>query len=172
MSQVPTPEATPTLPSGPFVGRETFRQLVRDALAAAAREGWPELRLCDASFVDWPLGERQVLESLTAWVRQGGERRLVLLARCYDEVPRQHARFVPWRQQWDHRIDCRARADADPDDLPSALWSAGWCLERLDPRRASGVSGAEPERCQRLRQALDEELKRARPGFAATTLGL
>ena len=31
------------LPSGRFEGRNDFQQLVRDALACAAREGWREL---------------------------------------------------------------------------------------------------------------------------------
>jgi len=44
------------LPSGRFDGREAFRCLVRDALACAVREGWPELVLSDAHFGDWPLG--------------------------------------------------------------------------------------------------------------------
>ena len=76
---------------GRFSGRADFQQLVRDALAAAAREGWPELILCDAHFADWPLGERAVEESLQAWARRG--RRMTLLACGYGEVVQRHARF-------------------------------------------------------------------------------
>ena len=53
-----------TLPEGRFEGRVAFQQLVRDALACAAQEGWNEIILSDASFEDWPLGERAVVESL------------------------------------------------------------------------------------------------------------
>jgi hypothetical protein len=57
---------------GRFEGREAFRQnVVRDALACAAREGWRELILSDADFHDWPLGERAVIDSLGAWARSG-----------------------------------------------------------------------------------------------------
>ena len=49
------------LSQGRFSGRTEFQQLVRDALAAAAREGWPELILSDANFADWPLGERAMV---------------------------------------------------------------------------------------------------------------
>ena len=62
------------LPSRRFEGREDFRQLVRDALETAAREGWRELILSDATFGDWPLGERVVVESLRAWSRSGRTR--------------------------------------------------------------------------------------------------
>ena len=40
------------LPAGRFEGRNDFQQLVRDALACAAREGWREIILSDATFED------------------------------------------------------------------------------------------------------------------------
>src|SRR5690349_1272803 len=93
-------QAAAPLPSRRFEGREEFRQLVRDALACAAREGWREIILADPGFEDWPLGERAVAESLQAW--SSGGRSIVLLAHDYDAVLRQHARFVQWRRQWSH----------------------------------------------------------------------
>ena len=50
----PEPEqgAPAALPSGRFTGREAFQQLVRDALACAAREGWREIVMCDSDFAD------------------------------------------------------------------------------------------------------------------------
>ena len=69
----------PRCPRAGFTGREAFRQLVRDALACAAREGWREMVVCDASFEDWPLGEREVVASLQGWARSG--RRFVMVAR-------------------------------------------------------------------------------------------
>jgi len=127
------------LPQGTFIGRETFRQRVRDALGRAAREGWSGLILCDATFADWPLGDRDCVEALEAWAR-GGQRCFTMLAQRYDELPRQHGQFVAWRRQWSHKIDCRACPGADPRDLPSALWSPGWVLQRLEPVRHSGCA--------------------------------
>jgi hypothetical protein len=158
------------LPDGRFRGREDFRQLVRDALAAAAREGWRELILSDASFEDWPLGERAVIDSLQAWSETG--RRLVLLARRYDTVQRQHARFVQWRSRWSHIIEARACPAADPLDLPSAIWTPHWVLERREPERSIGYCGSEPERRVALREVLQEWLQKSTPSFPATTLGL
>lgn len=166
-----TPQAVgPALPSGRFEGRVAFQQLVRDALACAAHEGWREIILCDASFADWPLGERAVMESLQAWSRTG--RQVTLLAKRYDEVVRRHARFVSWRGTWSHIIEARACAAADPLELPSAIWSPGWVMHRLDPERCIGYSGAEPERRLALREALSEWLGKSSPAFPATTLGL
>jgi hypothetical protein len=159
------------LPSGRFEGREAFRQRVRDALACAAREGWPELVLSDVNFHDWPLGERAVCESLQQWSRGG--RRCTLLAIDYSEVLRLHARFVHWRRRWDHIIVCRQAGSAAPQELPSALWSPAWALQRLDPARCIGVTGREPERRVLLRAELGEWLEnKSTPGFPASVLGL
>jgi hypothetical protein len=158
------------LPDGRFEGREDFRQLVRDALVAAAREGWRELILSDASFEDWPLGERSVVDALQAWSQTG--RRMVLLARRYDTVLRQHARFVQWRGRWSHIIEARACPAADPLDLPSAIWTPHWVLERREPERSIGYCGGEPERRVALREVLQEWLQKSTPSFPATMLGL
>ncbi len=165
------PSAPPAgLPSRRFEGREEFRQLVRDALATAAREGWHEIILSDASFDDWPLGERAVADSLQAWARGG--RRLVLLARQYDRVVRQHARFVQWRVTWSHIVTATACPSADPLDIPSAIWSPAWVLERRDVEHSNGFCGSEPERRVALRESLNEWLRKSTPAFAASTLGL
>lgn len=162
--------AAPALPQGRFEGRETFRALVRDALACAAREGWREIILADANFEDWPLGERAVAESLNAWATSG--RRMVLLARDYGVVVREHARFVQWRTTWSHIVTATACPSADPLDIPSAIWSPGWVLERREPERSIGYSGSESERRVALREQLQEWLRQSTPAFPATTLGL
>ena len=162
-------QATP-LPSGSFEGIEAFRQLVRGALAAGAREGWREIILSDASFADWPLGERAVVEALAAWSQSG--RKCILLARRWDEVVRSHARFVSWRRAWSHIIDARACASADPLDLTSALWTPGWVMERRDVALSRGFSGTEPARRLALREQLNEWLGKSTPSFPAVTLGL
>ncbi|HET8745309.1 MAG TPA: hypothetical protein VFM98_06875 [Ramlibacter sp.] len=163
-------EAAAPLPSRRFEGREEFRQLLRDALACAAREGWREIILSDPDFEDWPLGERAVAESLQAW--SAGGRRMVLLARSYEVVLRQHARFVQWRRLWSHIVTAVACPAADRLDLPSALWSPRWVLERRDLAHCNGYCGDEPERRVLLREALNEWLQKATPAFPATTLGL
>ena len=121
-SNPPSVALSGELPSGRFASRETFIQLVRDALATAARDGWGEIVVSDANFHDWPLGERAVVESLQNWARTG--RRFTMLAGSYDEVIRRHARFVRWRGTWDHIITCRRAGSADPLNIPSAMVAA------------------------------------------------
>lgn len=161
---------TPPLPAGRFVGREAFAQCVRDALQVAAEQGWREIILCDPTFGDWPLHERQLIDSLQAWSRSG--RKLTMLATGYDVVIRQHARFVTWRRTWGHIIDARICRQIDPVNFPAVLWSPHWTLQQLDPVRSSGVSGAEPERVVLVREQLQELMQVSSPGFPATTLGL
>ena len=164
------PEKSDSLPSGRFSGREAFEALVRDALACAAQEGWPQIILSDATFEDWPLHERSVAESLQAWSKTG--RQMVILASRYDEVIRHHARFVSWRTTWGHIINSRVCRSIAPTDFPSAIWSPQWALHRIDPVRSVGVCGQDRERLVHLKEALDELLRNSSPGFASTTLGL
>ena len=56
---------------GRFSGRAEFAELVRQALAAAAAQGWREIILSDPDFEDWPLGERAVAQSLNDWSKNG-----------------------------------------------------------------------------------------------------
>jgi hypothetical protein len=163
-------DSADALPSRRFEGREDFRQLVRAALACAAREGWRELILSDASFEEWPLGERAVAESLQAWAHSG--RRMVLLAKRYDAMLRQHARFVQWRGTWSHIVTAVACPSADALDLPSAIWSPAWVMERRDLERSNGYCGSEADRRVLLRESLNARLAQGTPGFPATTLGL
>jgi hypothetical protein len=158
------------LPEGRFAGPTQFAQWIRDALESAAQEGWSELVLSDPDFSDWPLGERAVVEALHAWSARG--RRCTLLAQRWDEASRRHARFVAWRQRWSHIIDARACAGAGRLELPSALWSPGWVLQRIDLERSIGHAGREAARRLALRESLDEWLGKSSAGFPASTLGL
>lgn len=161
---------SPGLRERVFDGPLEFGQLVRDALACAAREGWADMVWSDVSFEDWPLGEKAVEESLQAWSRSG--RRLVVLSRNYDVVRRQHARFVRWRTQWDHLVECRVCKGVDASEFPSVLWSPHWAMHRVDGVRSRGIASVDPLRRMRLKEALDECKRHSSPGFPASILGL
>lgn len=158
------------LPSKRFEGRAEFRQLVRDALACAVQEGWREIILSDATFEDWPLGEREVAQSLKDWSKTG--RHCILVAKSYDDVLRLHARFVRWRGVWSHIVTAYGCKSADRLEVPSAFWSPDWVLERRDIDRSNGYCGSEPDRRVLLRETLNEWLRKCSPAFPATTLGL
>ena len=162
--------APQALPEGRFTGRTEFTDMIRQAFAAAALQGWREIIVCDPDFEDWPLGERVVVQALNDWSKTG--RKFTMLAGNYDEVLRKHARFVTWRRTWAHIVECRANASAAADEIPSALLGPGWVFERLDLQRCTGVSGSEPARRVALRERLNERLLKSSPAFPATTLGL
>lgn len=160
----------PSLPEGRFAGRVAFQQLVRDALRQAATEGWREIVLCDADFDDWPLGEREVIESLNAWAKTGRQWRM--LASQYDTLMRRHPRFVTWRQTWSHLIDCRSTRVVEASAMPSCLLGPGWVLRRLDLPNCAGVSSAEPGTRNAQREQLAELMHQSGPAFPASVLGL
>jgi hypothetical protein len=153
-----------------FIGRTDFQQHVRDALSMAHTEGWNELWLSDATFEDWPLGERVVADALQRWSKSG--RKLYLLAKRYDDLQRRHHRFVSWRVQWAHIIEARALPSADPIDFPSAIAAPQWVLQRLDPERCTGFVSNEAVHRLALRETLREQWSHASPAFAASTLGI
>lgn len=162
--------ASSMLPDGRFSGRSEFAELVRQAMTAAAAQGWREMIWCDPDFADWPLGERAVMQALNDWAGSG--RKLTLLADHYDAVLRKHARFVTWRGTWAHVIACRKSGAASAGCLPSALWSQAWVFERLDITRGTGVASANTARCNAVKERLNEHLLTSSAGFPATILGL
>jgi hypothetical protein len=168
-NQSPAP-SLPALLQGRFDGRAEFSGLIRQAFAAAAAQGWREIIVCDASFEDWPLGERVVAQALNDWSKSG--RKLTMLAQSYEEVTRRHARFVTWRRTWSHIVECRRYAAVAAGDLPSAFWSPGWVFERLDLVHSTGVAGSDAARRVALKERLAEKLLKSSPAFAATTLGI
>lgn len=162
----PTPPATQT-----FESRSEFQQALRDAFAEVARQGGRELWLCDRDFVDWPLGERAVVESLTQWAY--AHRKLVVLAASFDEVARRHVRWLEWRVHWSHIVECRSVHEDEAAHMPSLLFAPD-CIgvRRLDEQLHRGRvyrDGADLARCREL---IDAVAQRSTEAFPVTTLGL
>jgi hypothetical protein len=158
------------LDAGTFSGPSEFAQRIRDALRQASVKQWNLMVWSDCDFQDWPLCEREVVEALQAWSGKG--RHLRMLARRFDCFPRLHPRFVTWRQQWDHIIECRVCAHVPGLDLPSALWTPEYAIQRMDIVRSTGWAGHDRQRMAQIRADLDECSKHSAPGFPASTLGL
>lgn len=160
----------PSLPTGRLQGRLVFHDTVRHAFEVAAAQGWKHITLSDADFADWPLGERAVVDALNRWARRG--RVMKLLARNYEQLRLLHPRFVQWRTTWSHLIEAHACHGAAGAELPSAIGSPVWTLERLDPLRNTLVASTDAERRVALQERLNECWLRSTPSFPASQLGL
>lgn len=158
------------LPVGPFAGRETFRERLRQAIARAARERWRRMVWCDVDFTDWPLGERAVIEELNGWALQRGQ--LLMMASDYQAVPRFAPLFVRWRQQWSHRVACLALTRLAVSDVPSFLAAPEWCLRRLDPLRSAGACANDAPTLAALTELIASLRATGDVAFPADVLGL
>lgn len=160
----------PVLFTGAWEGRRAFADVIRQALASAAEEGWKLIILSDPNFADWPLGEREVVESLQRWAAKG--RQLHFLAGDFRVLQGQAPRLVQWRVTWDHLVQARACRGELAQSVPSAIWSDHWTLERLDVEHARGVATRDPRRRIELRERVEAYWQRSSPAFPASTLGL
>lgn len=160
-----------TSESRPLAGRSEFQAALRETLSRAAAAGSRRLVFSDADFADWPLGERGVVETLTQWA--ASHRLLTMVAQRYDAVTVRHARFVQWRRQWSHLIECRAFEELDAGDWPCALLVPELACVRLHDRvRFRGIVTDDPADLLQADEAIDAVLQRSVEAFPASTLGL
>ena len=154
-----------------ITSRAEFHAALRTAFAEVAATGCRELWLCDNDFADWPLGERAVVEELTLWA--ASSRRLVLLARHFDEVARRHPRWVEWRRGWSHIVSCRTNVELVTGEFPTLLLAGGTLSVRLSDavhhRGRLSHDRADELRCK---EQIDAVLQRSEEAFPATTTGL
>ncbi|RQP23895.1 hypothetical protein [Piscinibacter terrae] len=153
----------------------TTRLEFHDALRAAFKEfshkGCREVFLCDEDFADWPLSDAPVLEALTSWVLP--HRKLFMVARHFDEMPRKHARFVEWRRTYAHVMECKALEDDENAELPCMLLAPPVvCVRLFDPLRYRGGLTHENGDMIRNRELFDAVSQRSVESFPASVLGL
>lgn len=154
-----------------FDTRSDYRQALRDAFTMLAAGSCREVWCCDADYAEWPLSDVDVLAALSKWALP--HRRIVFLARSFDEVPRQHARFVQWRRAWSHVVDCRQLDEADAGDAPSLFHAPGIVsLQRFGIEQYRGSFSEAAADGLRCRDRVDALLQRSVASFPATTLGL
>lgn len=156
---------------GLITSRSEFHAALRHAFERAAEAGSRELWLVDEDFADWPLGERAVVDQLQRWA--SSSRRLVLVARSFDEVERRHARWVAWRRPWSHIVGCRANTELEPGAVPTLLLAEPTLSVRMsDIERYRGRVSSDLAEQVRCREAIEAVLQRSHEAFPATTTGL
>ena len=151
--------------------RPEFHDALREAFAEMAEAGCREAWMLDEDFADWPLNERALVDTLTRWAAP--HRKLVVVARHYDEVVRRHPRWVDWRRQWSHVVECRAFDEPPPRPLPTLLLAdERVAVHLVDPSRHRGALSREPADLLRHRECIDAVLQRSVESFGASVLGL
>jgi len=165
-------DARPVSGGRAFEGAPEFARALHDAMVSASERGTRRLCWCDQDFASWPIGEAGWIELLTHWSRKPG-RELVMIARDWAVVERRHPRFVTWRRDWAHVVQCLVPDESHTADLPT-LWidSDYQALRVFDAEHLRGRLGFDRVDRQRAREDFDAISQRAGPGFAAATLGL
>lgn len=160
-----------TSTSGAIGTRSEFHAALREAFAEAAHEGCRELWICDEDFADWPLNAPALIDDLARWAMP--HRKLTVVARHFDAVPRRHPRWVEWRRAWSHVVECRAFEDAEVGELPTLLLAPGVVTVRLfDPLRHRGGVSRDTADLLRNQELIDAVSQRSVPAFPPTILGL
>ncbi len=163
---------TDPAPPPPIHTRADFDAAVIWALQAAQQRGARRLLVSDRDFADWPLGRPDVLQALQGWLRLP-QRRLVLLAAHFDEVPRRHPRFVAWRRDWAHAVEAWSPPAEIAGQLPTLLVDDGpVCLQLFPGPQLRGRAELNPLEARRWRDGLDVVLQQSEAAFPVQTLGL
>jgi hypothetical protein len=151
--------------------RGEFHDGLRQALAEIAAVGCREVFFSDADFSDWPLSDAAVINSLTQWARS--HRRLTLLAQQFGGLPRRHGRWVEWRRNWSHLVECRVNTELESSKVPTLLLAPGLVVVRLvDTVHYRGSVSHDAADLLQNRESLDAVLQRSEESFPVTTLGL
>ena len=152
--------------------REAFADGIRWGVAAAIADGTRSITCVDPSFELWPLDEGALLEPLTAWLSLP-QRRLILLAASYEEVPRRQARFTAWRRDWAHAVTALQAPQDFAADLPTLLLDdRTTSVHLIDALNWRGRAAVDPRARMLWQEKIDVVLQRSEAGFAVTTLGL
>ena len=152
-------------------GRESFEQALQSAFDLAADQGASQLWLSDPDYARWPLGRPAMVAALARWA--GPRRQLRLIAADYRGLPQRHPRWLQWRRQWAHIVQCLQVHEEFAPRVPCMLLLPGHlALQLHDPDRYRGCLYRQSVDLLRCREMLDALSQRADESFPATTLGL
>lgn len=159
-------------PGGRIEGWRDFGERLRAALAMGAAEP-ADWHLSDPDFAQWPLGELAVVDALRQGMLAHPRTRWTLLAARFDAFPRQHPRWLTWRQTWAHRVHCLQASEDDAAQIrPMLLWPGRLGLRLLDGLSGRGVWTTEPATLLTWQADFDVISQRSTEAMPSTTLGL
>ncbi len=95
------------------------------------------------------------------------------MAHSFDEFARRQIRFVEWRRQWAHVVNCRHDDELQAEQIPTLMLVPGQvCVRLLDQVRHRGIVSSRPVDLTACRETIDALLQRSTEAFPVTTLGL
>lgn len=159
--------------SGRISNWHDFADRVRAAMAMAAAEPVC-ITLSDCDFTNWPLGQREVVESFQQWVL-GSSREIhcQVLSANFEGFARTHPRWVQWRKVWSHRVLCRQAPEDLATSVPTLLVLQDKLALRLsDPLSGRGLWTRDPAVVRDWLSEIDVILQQSHDALPPTTLGL
>lgn len=167
----PVPAAGPVQPPA-IDTRTSWVQALLWGFDAAMEAGARQIVCVDPDFAHWPLDDAALHSALAGWLRRP-QRRLVLLAAHFDEVPRRHPRFMRWRRDWAHALSPLVVPEDMAAGLPQRLVDDGAVSVQLfDPTHWRGRAARDARTAQALRLDTDAFLQHAGPALSLNVLGL
>ena len=162
-----TPPDLPVIDS-----RAGFAQAVLWGFQTAIGQGTRRLLCVDTNLAEWPLDDPALLQALTTWLRLP-QRRLVLLACSYDDMPRRCPRFNGWRANFAHAIEAWQPPEDLARELPTVLTCDGAVsVQLVDAVRWRGRTALDGRRARQWCEQLDAVLQRSERAFPVQRLGL
>jgi hypothetical protein len=154
-----------------IASRADFLAAVRTAIGEAEARGAAEIFIVDPNFNDWPLNEAALVDTLGRWV--DSRKRVTVFGHDFEELARHQLRFVAWRRQWSHVVQCRSDPELEAEQVPTLLLVPGVTSVRLlDRVRVRGIASHRAVDLAEGRETVDALLQRSVEAFPATTLGL
>lgn len=148
-------------------GRLAWQQALREHLL----DPGPLLNLYSDDYTDWPLGESALVRALTDWALPRRQPCVRMLARDYEQLRRDCPRFVRWRVDFGHVIECRV-LDVNLPAPPEGLWLRDHGLIALPAQREHRAVRVREGAWQASLQAFEQAWDLAEPGFSPGSLGL
>ncbi len=170
----PAPPASPgsSAAAPPIDSRSSWAQALLWGFNAAIADGARQIVCMDRDFAHWPLDDAALHRALVGWLRRP-QRRLVLLAAHYNELPRLHPRFMTWRRDWVHAITPLAAPEGAAQSLPALLLDDGAVSVQLfDDTHWRGQAHRDRRHAHSLRLQTDALVQRSEPALALNVLGL
>jgi hypothetical protein len=148
-------------------GRLAWQQALRELLLDAGAQ----LCMYSDDYAEWPLDESALVQGLARWALPRRRPCMRMLARDYSKLLAGNSRFVRWREEFSHVIQCR-ELSPDIESPPEGLWLRERALVALPAQRERRALLQAARDAQASLQMFEQAWDLAEPGFVPRALGL